>query len=332
MLLHKIKALGICGRLGVWLAKFLSDRYQAVACDGHISSKSLVISGVPQGTVLGPILFLILILDISDGVSEGTRVSSFADDTRVSRGMVTTADPIQLQEDLKTIYAWAERVNMSFNGDKFECLRYWPDKDIGDVFRAEFPYKNEEGIEIEEKETLKDLGIQMSADLTFSKHIDKTVTSCRKLTGWILRTFRTRNAKVMLTLWKSMIQSRLDYCSQLWSPHLASDINRLEDIQRKYSASIEGMENLNYRQRLKVLKLNSQERRRDRYTIIFIWKVAMGLTDGYPMEFTSTANRRGRECTVKIVPSSAPNSVKKARENSLAVKGSKMFNLLPSEI
>ena len=92
------------------------------------------------------------------------------------------------------------------------------------------------------------------------------------------------------------------------------------------------MENLNYRQRLKVLKLNSQERRRDRYAIIFIWKVAMGLTDGYPIEFTSTANRRVRECTVKNVPSSAPNSVKKARENSLAVKGSKMFNLLPSEI
>ena len=107
VLLHKIRALGISGKLGVWLAKFLFNRYQAVACDGHISEKSLVTSGVLQGTVLGPILFIILILDISDGVSQGTRVSSFADDTRVSRGMTTTADPAQLQEDLKTIYAWA---------------------------------------------------------------------------------------------------------------------------------------------------------------------------------------------------------------------------------
>ena len=231
-----------------------------------------------------------------------------------------------------TIYAWAERVNMTFNGDKFECLRYWPDKDIGDVFKAEFPYKNEEGVLIEEKETLKDLGIQMSADLTFSKHIDKVVTSCRKLTGWILRTFRTRNVKVMITLWKSLLQSRLDYCSQLWSPHLASDINRIEDVQRKYTASISGMENLNYRERLKTLKLNSQERRRDRYAIIFIWKVSMGLVDGYPIDFTPTTNRRGRECCVKNVPGNAPSPVKKARENSLAVKGAKMFNMLPSDI
>ena len=142
-----------------------------MACDGHQSSKSLVTSGVPQGTVLGPILFLILILDISGGISDGTRVSSFADDTRVSRPMRTTADPVQLQDDLKTIYAWADRVNMAFNGDKFECLRYWPDPDIGAVFTAEFPYLDEDGKLIQEKTTLKDLGIQMSSDLTFSKHI-----------------------------------------------------------------------------------------------------------------------------------------------------------------
>ena len=92
------------------------------------------------------------------------------------------------------------------------------------------------------------------------------------------------------------------------------------------------MENLNYRERLGILKMNSQERRRDRYAVIFIWKVAMGLVEGYKMEFTSSTNRRGRECKVGNVVHNSPNSVKKARENSLAVKGAKMFNLLPSEI
>ena len=99
---------------------------------------------------------------------------------------------------------------MSFNGDKFECLRYCPNKDIGDVFKAEFPYKDEDGNEIEEKGDLKDLGIQMSSDLTFSKQIDKVTTSCRKLSGWVMRTFKTRNVTVMVTIWKSLLQSRLD--------------------------------------------------------------------------------------------------------------------------
>ena len=259
-------------------------------------------------------------------------MSSFADDTRVSRAMRSTADPQQLQEDLRSIYAWAEEVNMFFNGDKFESLRYWPDTDIRDVFRAEFPYIDVEGKIIKERENLRDLGVELSQDLTFSKHIDNITTSCRKLAGWAMRTFRTRSRLVMLTIWKSLLQSRLDYCSQLWSPHTAADINKLEDIQRSFTARIEEMSGLNYRQRLDKLHLYSQERRRDRYAVIFIWKVAMGLVDGYVLEFSLTNGRRGRKCKVKSVVRSAPASVKKARENSLAVKGAKMFNMLPSEI
>ena len=94
-----------------------------MACDGIKSSKAEVISGVPQGTVLGPVLFLMLILDIADNVSQGTRVTSFADDTRASRGMESFSDHEQLQNDIETIYKWASDVNTEFNGDKFECIR-----------------------------------------------------------------------------------------------------------------------------------------------------------------------------------------------------------------
>ena len=186
VLLHKLRDLGVHGKVGVWLARFLFNRYQLVAYDGHKSTKSAVLSGVPQGTVLGPILFLVLILDIAAKVSEGTKVSSFADDTRASRGMRSSSDPIQLQKDLDTIYKWASDVNMEFNGDKFECIRYWPDQDIGAVFKEEFKYRNEDGKIIEEKNDLKDLGVQLSDDLTFDKHIDKTISACRKLMGWVL--------------------------------------------------------------------------------------------------------------------------------------------------
>ena len=92
------------------------------------------------------------------------------------------------------------------------CLRYWPNTDIGAVFQEEFYYKDEDGNKIEEKSDLKDLGIQMSADLTFTKQIDKVTTSCRTLCGWVMRTFRTRNPKVMVTIWNSLLQSKLDDC------------------------------------------------------------------------------------------------------------------------
>ena len=292
VLLHKLKNLGISGKIGVWLAKFLSNRFQVVACDGIKSSRAAVISGVPQGTVLGPVLFLVLILDIAARTSSGTRVSSFADDTRASRGMKTSADPVQLQTDLKTIYQWAEDVNMKFNGDKFECIRYWPDQDLGAVFKEEFKYTNEEGECIEEKEDIKDLGVLLSNDFSFSKHIDKTTLACRKMMGWIMRTFRTRNVRVMMVLWKSLIQSRLDYCSQLWSPSSATEINKIEDIQRNFTKKISGLEHLNYRERLTELRLYSQERRRDRYMVIFIWKVSMGLVNGYDMKFVGENSRR----------------------------------------
>ena len=136
----------------------------------------------------------------------------------------------------------------------------------------------------------------------------------------------------MKTLWNSMIQSRLDYCSQLWSPSLQSEINTIEDLQRQFTRTISGMEDLSYRDRLKELKMYSQERRRDRYMVIFVWKIAMGLIDGYRLEFKGEGTRRGRECEVAKIVLLSPAAVRRARENSLSVKGARMFNLLPADI
>ena len=160
---------------------------------------------------------------------------------------------------------------MEFNGDKFECIRFRANQNLVEESEEASRYVNEEGKDIEEKDHLKDLGIQMSNDLTFSKHIDKTVSTCSKTIGWIRRTFRTRSIYTMKDLWSSMIQSRLDYCSQLWSPSQQCEINKIEDLQRQFTKRIDGMEDMEYHERLKKLKMYSQERRRDRYMVILIW-------------------------------------------------------------
>ena len=152
--------------------------------DGHHSSNSTVLSGVPQGTVLGPVLLLVLILDISDGTSNSTRISSFADDTRASRPIHSTADLESLQTDINTIYAWADKVNMQFNGDKFECLRCWPHQDKLDL-ASNHHYKDPGGLDIKEPIMVKDLGVLFSPDLTFKVHIDKMVKGANKLIGWV---------------------------------------------------------------------------------------------------------------------------------------------------
>ena len=113
--------------MGVWLAKFLDPEFrkQAVAVDGRLSDLSRVISGVPQGTVLGPILFLLHISCIARDVSPETHITSYVDDTRANRSIADTGDDCAaLQADLEAIYRWAEDVNMVFNADKlFEMLR-----------------------------------------------------------------------------------------------------------------------------------------------------------------------------------------------------------------
>ena len=285
VLLHKLRDARITGKTGKWLAAFLdsSHRKQAVAVEGVLSSLSPVVSGVPQGTVLGPVLFLLHIADIASHVSAETRVSSYVDDTRVQRSI---SDPNQdckaLQEDLQTIYNWAEKVNMTFNSEKFECVRYWPGTSPPDFF-----YQAPDLTKIEEKTQLRDLGVEISSDLKFNDYISNIVTSASMMVGWAMRTFRKRSRATMMTIWKSLVQPKLDYCSQLWSPSDQASIALLEGVQRSFTSKIAGMEGKDYMDRLASLSLYSQERRRERYQVIFIWKIGQGLVHGYNLEFIS---------------------------------------------
>ena len=111
---------------------------------------------------------------------------------------------------MNVIYNWAEGVNMHFNADKFECLRFWPG--AGDP--PSFQYKGPDSTCIEVKTSLKDLGVQISSDLSFKLHIEKTIAGAAKLAGWGLMSFRKRSRDVMKTIWKSLVQLKMDYFCQ----------------------------------------------------------------------------------------------------------------------
>ena len=188
ILCHKLKELGISGKLGIWLNCFLNQRQQAVWANGALSELIRVLSSVPQGTVLGPVLFIILINDISDGIL--SRLATFADDTRITRGIEDRNDTVILQDDLHRVYEWQETNNMQFNESKFQLLQYGSDKQL----KEETHYVGPEGQRITAKDCVRDLGILMTNDATFTDHIDKAVKAAKQKCGWILRTFATRES------------------------------------------------------------------------------------------------------------------------------------------
>ena len=216
VLLRRLKECGVRGKMGHWLAAFLdpSVRMQAVGVEGRLSGLTSVVSGVPQGTVLGPCLFLIHLMGIADTISSETVASSFADDTRIQRGIVSEEDCEALQDDLERVYSWAEDIGMVFNAGKFELLRFWLDREAA----PDILYMAPDGGPIEEKDCLRDLGVRVSTDLTFNTQIDTVVQAGSRMAGWALRTFRRRGRGLMLTLLRSLIQPRLDRRGRLAVP------------------------------------------------------------------------------------------------------------------
>jgi hypothetical protein len=122
-------------------------------------------------------------------------------------------------------------------------------------------------------------------------------------------------------------------CSQLWSPRDQFSINRLESVQRQFLSQIrdDSLAGLNYRERLSHLRVYSQERRRERYQICFLWKLSQELISGYEMKW-QWSDRRGRLALPNRIPRDAPSRVKKARERTLGVHGAHLFNLMPKTL
>ena len=210
IIFHKLKYLGIKGKVGRWLFSFLIGTFLQVLVNGRKSTKSKLVSGVPQGSVLGPILFLIYISDIAKELTTNTLV--YVDYTKVNKRVKTEDDVELMQEELQKLYQWGKNNNMEFNGKKFQVIRYGTDIDLKestDYFAGDFDEV------IERFETMRDLGIQVSEDGTFMNHIENICKKVRQKCGWISRTFYTREPKFMRHMFNTLVQPHIDYCSQL---------------------------------------------------------------------------------------------------------------------
>ena len=331
ILCHKIKNLGITGKVGLWIKEFLTGRTQQIAANGVLSDSAPVISGVPQGSVLGPILFIIMISDLGRELSYST-TSKYADDTKATARLANLVDAENFQIELnEKVYPWAPTNNMALNGDKFEHLQ------VGkNLNQFKYSYKDPSGNTITEKNYIKDLGVYISNTLSWSKQVEEVVSKARVMSGWALRTFSTRDKNTMITIWNSQIRPILDYCSPLWSPRPWNykEIDLLEETQRTFTRQINGMEGYDYAERLKALNLYSIQRRHERYKIIYAYKIKEGLvpniSEVHGLQF-SYHERRGCRCGIPAYPLHHNKAVR-ARDNSFTLTASNLWNSLPKYI
>ena len=331
ILCHKIKQLGITGKVGMWIKEFLTGRLQKVAANGVYSDLAPVISGVPQGSVVGPILFIIMISDLGKNLTYSA-TSKYADDTKATAKISNITDAINFQNELKDkVYPWAPANNMSLNGSKFE--HHQVGKNLN---QFNYTYKDPSGNIIVQKDHIKDLGVYTSNNLTWKKQIEDVVSKARIMSGWILRTFSTRDKGPMLTLWNAQVRPILDYCSALWSPEPSNykEIDLLENTQRTFTRHIKGMAELDYAQRLKALNLSSIQRRHERYKIIYTYKIKEGLveniSDDYGLKFYCNG-RHGYRCAIPTFPF-YNNKAAKARDKSFSLTACNLWNALPRYI
>ena len=341
ILLSKLKSIGISGQLLKWLGSFLTGRKQCVKVSHRTSSEGPVHSGVPQGSALGPLLFLILISDIDSCVNY-VRVSSFADDTRFLKTIAEEDDCRKMQDDLIGVFQWANDNNMTFNSKKFQLVSYSARaRDLENINESHkifnYPqYYDSCGNVISSTQHVKDLGVMISSDATFQTHIAKSVRTGSRYAGWVLRTFRTRSPGPMITLYKAMVLPHLEYCCQLWSPLKVGKVREIEAVQRSFTSKISSIAHLNYWERLKALKLYSLERRRERYLIVYTYKIITGVSPNFEnqrFKLNIVANeRRGRSIDIPPINTSATMANRTMIDRSFPIRGPKLFNSLPKRL
>ena len=262
-LLSKIHSFGIKGSIYKWLENFLMGRRQRVTIGSDKSSWANVLSGIPQGSVLGPILFVLFINDIPDALQNISRI--FADDTKAYKVVRNLEEQDNLQEDLNSVFNWSQTWQMNFNIDKCHTLP------LG-FNNMHYPYQID-GFIIDSVPEEKDLGVIIDKKLDFHRHVLETVKKANNTLGCIRRSIKFRDKNIMLPLYIAHVRSRLEYASVVWSPYKLNDIRAIEYVQRRATKLIRGMYSLAYEDRLKYLDLFSLQYRRRKADMLEVFKI-----------------------------------------------------------
>ena len=319
-LLKKLAAYGVGGKLLNWIAAFLTERKQQVIVDDKRSDWAAITSGVPQGSVLGPVLFVMFINDLPSGI--GCSLKMFADDTKVYSKMSSALDQQALQDDINRLAAWSDCWQMPFNEGKCKVLH------IGT--RNEGLNYTMRNTDMAHSLIERDLGVQIDSELKFRQHAAAAVAKASQVLAVIKKSFEKLDKTTLPLLYKTMVRPHLEYANVIWGPFNRADQRKVERIQRRATRLCRDVSHLSYPERLRALRLPSLYYRRRRGDMIQVFQIIHGGVDLETTNFfTISENRRTRGHQWKLVK---PRAVSRVREHAFSARTINDWNSLPTEV
>ena len=269
-LLYKLSLLGLGGNLLKWFEMYLTGRSQQVKVNKAVTMPSEVISGIPQGTILGPFLFNIYINDLPSKTNS-CKVTLYADDAKMYKTISNEDDFQAFSQDIVNVEDFFNDWQLNVNQNKCELLHLGHDN----------PKNNYEinGSSIPDKPIIRDLGVLLDEKLLCRNHISAIVRTAYFRLKQFNNTFECREMEFLVFMFTTYIRPILESNTQVWSPYQIGDIDTIERVQRRFTKSVLGLHNKEYVERLQILGLSSLECRRIYFDLILLYKMCNNLID-----------------------------------------------------